>query len=93
MPVNASSGGCGRGCRGRENSDVCSTVCTCEYKETVKMGAGLIDKLPSLTFEAQGCSSHPLICQLMYNILARVMYWKSSGASQVKQRCRTCLEY
>lgn len=51
-----------------------STVCTCEYKETVKMGAGLIDKLPSLTFEAQGCSRHPLLCQLMRNILARVIY-------------------
>lgn len=81
MPVNASSGGCRCGCRGRENSDVCSTVYTCEYKETVKMGAGLIDKLLSLTFEAQGCSSHG---QLMYNILARVMYWKPSRASQVK---------
>lgn len=92
MPVNASSGGCGRGCRGRENSDVCSTVCTCEYKETVKMGAGLIDKVPSLTFEAQGCSSHPLVCQLIYNIV-RVMHWKTSGASQVKcVGLRICLE-
>lgn len=42
------------------------------------MGAGLIGNLPSLTFEAQGCSGHPLLCQLIYNILARVMYWNHS---------------
>lgn len=50
MSVNASLSGCGRGCRGRENFDVCLTECTGEYKETVKMGAGLTDKLASLTF-------------------------------------------
>lgn len=32
------------------NIEVRSRVCTGEYKETVKMGAGLADKLLSLTF-------------------------------------------
>lgn len=50
VPVNASSRGCGRGCSGWENIDVCSPVCTGEYKVTVKMGTGLTDELPSLTF-------------------------------------------